>query len=340
MDKNSLVSIVLPVFNGEKYISQAIDSILSQIYQNWELIIVDDCSNDRTPSILNNYKERESRIRVIRNKKNQRLPESLNIGHSISNGDLITWTSDDNILKPSFLIDLIACMQKHQSDVVYARYDIIDTQGKIIRKSNLLPYDDLIFINTVGAAFLYKKEVFIRNAGYRRDLFLAEDYHFWLLAITHSRFATLDKNIYQYRIHEDSLTSAITKNNEHNMIYKSSIFNLYESFGEKMNWHLDSIKFLQKVHLNTEGVVNHFLQYRKIIKQDIRIYGQIATPETSQKVLKKVYHYTQRQLRRSKTERSFKMGLRILFCQPQIFMNSEYSPFTSFKLFIKTLLSK
>lgn len=81
------VSIVLPVYNGEVYLRQAIESVLAQTYENWELIIVDDCSTDGSPAIMDEYAGWDARIKVVHNKENQKLPESLNIGFRQAEGD-------------------------------------------------------------------------------------------------------------------------------------------------------------------------------------------------------------------------------------------------------------
>ena len=84
------ISIVLPTFNGERYLKSSIHSILSQTFPDWELIIVDDCSTDGTADIIKRYAQSDSRIRVIRNEKNQKLPGSLNIGFSVAKGEYLT----------------------------------------------------------------------------------------------------------------------------------------------------------------------------------------------------------------------------------------------------------
>ena len=93
------VSIILPTFNGEKYIEESINSILHQTYKNWELIIVNDASNDNTQDIINKFAEQSFKITVIQNDKNLKLPASLNIGFKKATGEYFTWTSDDNIYK-------------------------------------------------------------------------------------------------------------------------------------------------------------------------------------------------------------------------------------------------
>lgn len=94
LQEKPLVSIVLPVYNGEKYLRESLDSILAQTMEDWELIAVDDCSKDATPQILADYAASDSRIRVMRNAENQRLPRSLNIGFAEARGEFLTWTDE------------------------------------------------------------------------------------------------------------------------------------------------------------------------------------------------------------------------------------------------------
>jgi len=100
---DDLISIVLPVYNGEKYLAVAIDSFLNQTHSNFELIIVNDCSKDSSLAIVERYAARDARIKIINNRENKKLPASLNIGHQLAKGEYITRTSDDNIAKANFL---------------------------------------------------------------------------------------------------------------------------------------------------------------------------------------------------------------------------------------------
>ena len=84
-----------PVYNGANHIADSINSIINQTYQNWELIVVNDCSTDNTLEICSELSEKDSRIRVISNKKNLKLPNTLNAGFDAATGDYYTWTSDD-----------------------------------------------------------------------------------------------------------------------------------------------------------------------------------------------------------------------------------------------------
>ena len=118
-----LVSIILPVYNGQKYLRQAMASCLGQTYKNIELIVVDDCSTDSTPEIVRSFTD--SRVRYIRNEQNQRLPRSLNIGFAQARGEFFTWTSDDNYYRPEAIGRMVEYLQTHQADFVYCDLFVI-----------------------------------------------------------------------------------------------------------------------------------------------------------------------------------------------------------------------
>src|SRR5437870_4846053 len=106
-DANQKVTIVLPVYNGQTYLRQSIESCLKQTHRNFELVVVDDCSTDNSPSIITEYARQDSRIISIRNTTNRRLPGALNVGFAASTGDFLTWTSDDNYYAPTAIEVLV-----------------------------------------------------------------------------------------------------------------------------------------------------------------------------------------------------------------------------------------
>ena len=75
---DDLISVVLPVYNGELFLKESIESVINQTYQNWELIVVDDCSSDKTPEIVKEYVNRDRRIKYFRNEHNLKLPKNSN----------------------------------------------------------------------------------------------------------------------------------------------------------------------------------------------------------------------------------------------------------------------
>jgi glycosyltransferase involved in cell wall biosynthesis len=115
---------VLPVYNGEDYIEQAVRSVLAQSYSDFELLVVDDGSTDRTWAILARLTMEDARIRLIR-QKNQRLPSALAAGFRAATGEFLTWTSADNVLKPGCLETLVDELRAHpERDLVYANLDL------------------------------------------------------------------------------------------------------------------------------------------------------------------------------------------------------------------------
>ncbi len=239
-----LVSIVLPVFNGATMISEAIESILQQTYRHFELIIVDDGSTDLTGEIVDSYATKDDRIRVI-HQENQKLPRSLNNGFALSRGEFLTWTSDDNRLKPNFLARMVKCLSNHPDwDMVYANMDLIGEDGKPLKNSNWYAGYQVPFrsehihfphntfeLNTypnnfIGGAFLYRARVKSVLEGYNPNQFTREDYDAWmqvnaLLTLKHVPF---DDPVYEYRFHGTSLTSQdatlkITQDRKYLMIF-------------------------------------------------------------------------------------------------------------------------
>lgn len=213
-----LVSIVLPVYNGEKYLRESLDSILAQTMQDWELIAVDDCSQDATPQILAEYAAHDSRIRIVRNKENQRLPRSLNIGFAEARGMFFTWTSDDNAYAPEALREMVSYLQRFpEYMMVNAAMELLfeDVSGK----QHLVDTDRFdadpwkMFVqNRIGACFLYRRSVPQEIGGYDPEMFLLEDYDYWLrILIRYGRIGHIKKVLYRYRIHEGSLSATKEK---------------------------------------------------------------------------------------------------------------------------------
>ncbi|MBI4680860.1 MAG: glycosyltransferase [Nitrospirae bacterium] len=208
MSQCPLVSIVLPTYNGSRYLEQSIQSCRDQTYNNWELIIVDDSSTDDTPEIIARYSSIDERIRSIRHQRNSKLPKALNSGFSQANGVYLTWTSDDNCYRPSAIAEMIDYLETHQeNDIVYTDFTAIDEKGQVIKTMSVGAPADIYYSNCIGPCFLYRRAVQEKLVGYSEDLFLAEDYDFWLRASLSFSFCPIHSDLYLYRYHETSLTT-------------------------------------------------------------------------------------------------------------------------------------
>ncbi len=202
------ISIILPVYNGADHIAEAIESVLLQTFPDFELIIVNDCSTDNTAAIVRRYEQYDRRIRVINNGRNLKLPASLNIGFQKASGEYLTWTSHDNRYRPNALACMLAALEADsRCGLVYADYSIIDQDGIAIRENPMDEPDALRHNNVVGACFLYRKDVAAQVGDYDTDMFLAEDYDYWLRISQYTKLKHLHQNLYLYRCHNKSLSS-------------------------------------------------------------------------------------------------------------------------------------
>lgn len=210
---NPLVSIVLPTYNGEKYIRKSIESCLTQTYANLELIVVNDCSKDNTLAIINEYASKDKRIKIINNEKNKKLPLSLNTGFETATGDYFTWTSDDNFYTEGAIECLVKAITGEKDiDLVYTNYRTIDDNDNVTGEMTFGDINESFMEwKGCGACFLYNAGVHKRNNGYDPSTVLIEDYDFFLRAYLHSSFLYLKRSdLYYYRLHASSLTGTMS----------------------------------------------------------------------------------------------------------------------------------
>lgn len=202
------ISVVLPTYNGENYIRQSIDSILNQTYEDFELIVVNDCSTDGTRTILAEYESRDARVHVIDNQTNQKLPKSLNIGFDHALGKYYTWTSDDNLFKKGALGYMVSILEQNPDvGLIYCDQDKIDEEGNLIEEDLRMDPKFLYLGDCIGACFMYRADIAKQIGGYDATMFLAEDYEYWLRIWKYSRVLHCKENLYQYRVHGGSLTA-------------------------------------------------------------------------------------------------------------------------------------
>ncbi|MBQ9233731.1 MAG: glycosyltransferase [Lachnospiraceae bacterium] len=199
------ISVVLPIYNGERYLREALESIMNQTFINFELIIVDDASTDKTGKIIQEYLKKDERIKIIINKENQGLPGSLNIGFEKACGKYFTWTSDDNLYHNDALEKMYYCIKNnHHLGMVYAGMNLINEAGEKTGEKNKA--GNCFVYNCIGACFLYKRECKELIGEYDTDRILVEDYDYWLRISSKFEIGYLNEILYDYRYHDKSLT--------------------------------------------------------------------------------------------------------------------------------------
>lgn len=215
--KNPLVTVLMPTYNSERYINEAIDSILHQSYTNFELLIIDDCSSDSTREIIRQYSD--PRIRTIFHQKRVGLAQSLNIGVRTALGGFIARMDADDISHPDRLEEQVRFLEgNRQCGVISGFIRLIDKNGipcgiwEADQKGNtsnridsLLPWENCIAHPTI----LIRKEILLQYP-YDEGVKGAEDYELWLrLRYFGVIIDKLPKTLLDYRIHTDSVTSSL-----------------------------------------------------------------------------------------------------------------------------------
>lgn len=204
-----LVSVIMPSYNTGRFIRETIESILNQTYENWELIIIDDCSNDDTESILKEYID--SRINFYKNRKNCGAAFSRNKGILLAKGKWIAFLDSDDLWVQTKLEKQLKYMKKNNYCMTYTNYEIIDegsnknyiyvTGPKHINKRKMYAY---CWPGCLTVMFNVEKVGKIQINNLKKH----NDYAMWLKIIEKTDCFLLDENLAKYRVRSNSISRA------------------------------------------------------------------------------------------------------------------------------------
>ena len=159
------VSIIIPVYNTEKYLRECLDSVINQTLKDIEIICVDDGSTDSSPAILREYGENDSRVKVFTQEKSN-AGAARNVGLSRANGEYLAFLDSDDYFEPVMLEHMLACARERKADVVICRYNTFDERtGKTFPSSGGLNTDRLP-AKKVFSFYEVKPECFSSIAGF------------------------------------------------------------------------------------------------------------------------------------------------------------------------------
>jgi len=204
------VSIIMSVYNGERYLRAAIESILEQSYSNFEFIIINDASTDNSAQIINSFAD--ARIKRIENPTNLGLTRSLNKALSEARGDLLVRQDADDISYPGRLIRQIDFIEENPAvGLLGTGYDIINWQGIVL--DTIVPpatdrelRDRLEVTNPFcHGTVVMRRSCLEKVGGYRADFPVTQDYELWLRMAEYTEIAALPDVLYGYRYDEDSI---------------------------------------------------------------------------------------------------------------------------------------
>lgn len=211
MKNSCYISIGIPFYNAEKYLEDAICSVLVQTHKNWELILINDGSTDKSLDIANKYAETDSRIRVLSDGKNKKLPYRLNQIINEAQYDFIARMDADDLMSCDRLEKQLTLLKKNDNiDFITTGYLSINEYNKLegvkVIDNYQVSTEDILNgeINLVHASLLARKTWYLRNL-YNENSLLAEDYHLWLEASKKKdlNYLVIEEPLYWYRVTEN-----------------------------------------------------------------------------------------------------------------------------------------
>lgn len=225
---SDLVSIIMPSYNTSQYIAETIQSVIDQSYQNWELIIVDDCSTDNTDYVVS--KINDQRITFLKNKKNSGAAVSRNRALREAKGKWIAFLDSDDLWKPDKLEKQIQFMKKNNYQFSYTNYEEIDSNGmkknvvvsgpKIVTKKGMFNYCWLGCLTV-----MYNREAI--GLIQIEDIKKNNDYAMWLQVCKKANCYLLDEVLAEYRRGREGSIST-------------------HSYKELIKWHYKLFRYVEK----------------------------------------------------------------------------------------------
>ena len=215
--ESPLISVIMPVYNAAPYIRQAIDSILNQSYANFEFIIIDDGSTDKSISIIQSFQD--SRIRFFRNDLNLKIVETLNRGLSLAKGKYIARMDADDVAMPERLHKQVAFMEENLDIGLCGTWyeNIGDKQGVVKLATD---HDEIVFRLLVHFEMLHPswliRSSLIQKYGLKYELLYGEDYHFLFKMLPFTKIANLPEVQMKYRQFDSSMSKSNWNKTEEN----------------------------------------------------------------------------------------------------------------------------
>ncbi len=220
MEQQPLLSVLMPVYNGREFLKPAIDSVLSQTFRDFELIIVNDGSTDDTQKIIEEYSD--PRIVAI-NQKNQGVARSLNNGLAVARGKYVRRHDADDTSTSDAIRIQIDFLESHPDYIMVSnQVAFMTTRGKIARKFRMphnsyfqnQPFQDLSIDDfkpdnsspVIHATVCYKRKEVIELGGYRTEFIVSEDNDLWMRMVEKYKIAVLNQCNYFVRLHGHSAT--------------------------------------------------------------------------------------------------------------------------------------
>ncbi len=222
-----LVSVIMPVHNGERYIEAAVRSVMNQSYKNWELFVIDDSSTDNTAAILDCLAAEDERVCFIKNPDNMGTAGTRNRGLELSKGDYVAFLDADDIWKPDKLELQLKKLVEEKADLVYSSYDIVDEDGESVRSAYIVSetatFEGLLKENIIGCSTVILTKELADKYKFVEDYY-HEDYCLWLNILRDGyKAVSCSQVLVEWRL----ITSSRSFDKRNSAIYRWKIYREY-----------------------------------------------------------------------------------------------------------------
>ena len=208
-----LVSVIIPYFNKREYIEETIQSVLSQSYENLEIILIYDDENQRDLSFIKKIQQFDKRINLFINQKSLGAGESRNFGIEKAKGEYVAFLDADDIWKKSKLKKQIDFMISQRALISHTSYEVINESGKVLNVRKAKDYDNynsLLYSCDIGLSTVIVKKELLKDDIVFPNLRTKEDFVLWLKILKNNvKIYSLDENLSIWRKLDNSLSSSI-----------------------------------------------------------------------------------------------------------------------------------
>jgi len=248
-----LVSIITPLYNSEKYIGETIESVLKQTYENWEMIVIDDCSTDKGVGIVEDYIKRDDRIKLIRLKKKSGPAAARNKGIKEARGRFIAFIDSDDLWDKHKLEKQISFMKNNNIALSFTGRQIIHEEGKkgkYIGVPEKVNYQDILKHCYIACSTaIYDSEKI--GKIYMPDIVLHQDLGLWVKILKQIKYAYgIDKKLGYYRVRKNQISGNKFKSLKYQWIFYRKIekLNIFKSIIYITNYSFYGlIKYIKKI---------------------------------------------------------------------------------------------
>ena len=276
MDKKFTVSVLMPCYNSEKYLEEAVESILNQTFLDFEFIIVDDGSTDQTYKILSSFAKKDERIRLYKNEKNIGIVKTRNRLLSLSKGKYIALLDSDDIAMSERIEIQVDYMEKHPDIGLLGSWVSPVDENGVPAKRWKYPLNDLViktrllFSNAFASSSVMIRREALPVNGYDEYYAQAEDYDLYCRISKNWKVFNLNKILIKYRIHSESISRS--RNDQMERFACEAIKNHFSSFSaniKNFELHRKIGKFDNRLkRRELLPVIRHLYKCSRIIDKD------------------------------------------------------------------------